>query len=291
MIENSITLMDQWKEFFIHLLSPDSLTIFGGSILKVLVVLFISFLAMKAFNRIIDATFTIKQFEANKSVTLTKLLKSIFRYVIVFIAGLTVLKNIGLDPTPVIAGAGVLGLAVGFGAQNLVRDVINGFFIIFEDQFIVGDFVMINNSTTGTVEEMGLRITRIREWNGRLHNLANGEIKHITNYNREKMRPLVNIRVPYEENMDEVFRKLERVCKEVGERHKDDLIEQPSVFGITDIENGGVQFTVMALSIPEQYWFIERQLRKQIIYVFKEQKIEIAYPRRVIMDGKHPMFP
>lgn len=291
MLDNSVTLMEQWREYLAYLLSPETLTIFGTSTFKIVVIVFISYIAMKAFNRIIDATFSIKQLDANKSVTLTKLLKSIFRYVIVFLAGLTVLKNIGLDPTPVIAGAGVLGLAIGFGAQNLVKDVINGFFIIFEDQFIVGDYVMINDSTSGTVEEMGLRITRVREWNGRLHNLANGEIKHITNYNREKMRPLVNVRVPYEENMDEVFRKLESVCNEVGESHKDDLIELPSVFGITDIENGGVQFTVMALSIPEQYWFIERQLRKQIIHVFKEQKIEIAYPRRVLMDGKHPMFP
>jgi small-conductance mechanosensitive channel len=290
MTENGLTLMEEWKAYFKALLTPENILGIGTVALKILVILFISYLATKVLTRVIDATFSLRKTDESKNLTLTKLLKSIVRYVIFFIAGLTILKNVGLDPTPVIAGAGVLGLAIGFGAQNLVRDIINGFFIIFEDQFSVGDYVMINNSSTGTIEEMGLRITRVREWNGRLHNISNGEIKQITNYNREKMRPLVSVRVPYEENMEEVFNKLDQVCKDVGEAHKDGLIEQPTVFGITDIDNGGVQFTVMALSVPAQYWFIERQLRKRIIEVFQSDKIEFAYPRRVLVDGNTPMF-
>lgn len=290
MTENGITLLEKWKAYFKELLSPESMLDIGAAGLKILVILFASYLAMKVIARVIDAAFSLRKIDENKNLTLTRLLKSVVRYVVFFMAGLSILKNVGLDLTPVIAGAGVLGLAIGFGAQNLVRDIINGFFIIFEDQFNVGDFVMINNSITGTIEEMGLRITRVREWNGRLHNLANGEIKQITNYNREKMRPIVSVRVPYEENMEEVFNKLGQVCKDIGEKYSNDLLEQPSVYGISDIENGGVQFTVIALSTPAQYWFIERQLRKRIIEVFQSDKIEIAYPRRVFVDGNKPMF-
>jgi small-conductance mechanosensitive channel len=290
MTDNGLTLMEKWKAFFKELLSPENMLDIGAAGLKILVIFFVSYLAMKVVTRVIDAAFSLRKIDENKNLTLTKLLKSIVRYVIFFIAGLTILKNVGLDPTPVIAGAGVLGLAIGFGAQSLVRDIINGFFIIFEDQFNVGDYVMINNSITGTIEEMGLRITRVREWNGRLHNLANGEIKQITNYNRDKMRPIVSVRVPYEENMEEVFNKLGQVCKDIGEKYSTDLLEQPSVYGISDIENGGVQFTLIALSTPAQYWAIERALRLRIIEVFQSEKVEIAYPRRVLVDGNTPMF-
>lgn len=286
MVEESANLWQQWEAYFQDLFSPETFLGMGSAALKVLFIVIVSYIILKVSNRIIDTGFAMRKLPGQKQDTLSKLLKSVMRYAVYFIAGLTILKNVGFDPMPVLAGAGVAGLAIGFGAQNLIRDIISGFFIIFENQFAVGDYVRINNAFEGTVEEMGLRISKIREWNGRLHHIANGEITQITNYNRKVMRPLVDIRVPYEENMQTVFQKLEDVCQSIGEKYARDLIEKPSVFGITDIENGGVQFTIMALSVPEQYWFIERQMRLAIIETFQDDDIEIAYPRRVLIDGK-----
>ena len=109
-----------------------------------------------------DKVFSISTIDTNKALTLNRLIKSVARYGIYFISFLTILINIGLDPTPVLAGAGILGLAIGFGAQNLVRDIISGFFLIFENQMEVGNYVEVNGKIRGTVEEIGLRITKIR---------------------------------------------------------------------------------------------------------------------------------
>jgi moderate conductance mechanosensitive channel len=284
MLAESMTLVEEWQTFIRDLFSPEQMTQYGLSAVKVGFIILGSYMILKISNRVIDTGFALRKLPNNKHKTLTKLLKSIIRYAVFFIAAMMILINIGLDPTPVLAGAGVAGLAIGFGAQNLVRDIITGFFVIFEDQLNVGDYVMINNSFEGTVEELGLRVTQVREWSGKLHYVPNGEITQITNYSRDYMRPVVDVKVPYEENMSAVFRKLDQVCLQIGQKYEQDLLEAPSIYGITDITNQGVQFTVTAISKPDQYWFIERQMRKEIVESFHEEEIEIAYPRRVLMD-------
>ncbi|BCU82969.1 mechanosensitive ion channel protein MscS [Polycladomyces abyssicola] len=251
---------------------------------QILLIVLITLIALRLVNRLIDHILKLSKTDSKRAVTMSKLIKSTARYSIYFIALLMILDRLGVNMTPVLAGAGILGLAIGFGAQNLVRDVITGFFLIFENQLEVGDFVEINGQITGTVEEIGLRVTKIREWNQRLHYISNGEITQVTNYNRDRMRAIVTVTVPYESDLGRVHEVLEEVCRDIHKRFSPYLLEEPSVFGVTNIERDGVQFTVTALSDPQEVWRIERELRKTIITAFQEHDIEVAYPRQILMS-------
>jgi small conductance mechanosensitive channel len=131
---------------------------------------------------------------AARVLTLEAITQSVIRYALIFIAGVRLMQIVGFNPAPVLATAGVAGLAVGFGAQRLIRDVITGFFILLEDQFSVGDYVTIG-AVTGVVEEIGMRVTRIRDDNGRLSVIANGDIAQVTNYSRGPYRVPVDFAV------------------------------------------------------------------------------------------------
>ncbi|MBA4552504.1 MULTISPECIES: mechanosensitive ion channel family protein [Thermoactinomyces] len=249
---------------------------------QIALIVVLTIVALRFVDRIVDKIFDISRMESKKAQTLRKLIKSIARYAIYFISALTILINLGFDPLPVLAGAGVLGLAVGFGAQNLIRDVISGFFMIFEGQLEVGDYVEINGQIRGTVEEVGLRITKIREFNQRLHYLANGNINQVTNYNRDQMRAIVNVTVPYESDLSKVNEALEEVCANIQEKFASSLIQEPEIMGITTMDASGVTFTLTALSEPDQFWALERAIRKETILVLHRYKIDFAYPRSVV---------
>lgn len=181
--------MKKIKDFFLNI-KEDPVTHLLIPIGEILLIIVITFLVIRLVDQLVDRIFKLSKTDSNKAQTLRKLIKSVSHYLIYFIAFVSLMIQIGFDPRPVLAGAGIVGLAIGFGAQNLVRDVITGFFLIFESQLEVGDIVEINGSITGTVEEVGLRVTKIREFNQRLHYLANGTITQVTNYNREKMRAI-----------------------------------------------------------------------------------------------------
>ncbi len=251
-------------------------------IVEVVLVILLTYIGVRIIDRVVDHMFKLSKVETNKAHTLRKLIKSVAHYSLYFIALLTILSKFGINLGPVLAGAGILGLAIGFGAQSLVKDVITGFFLIFERQLEVGDIVEVNGLIRGTVEEVGLRITKIREYNQRLHYLANGTISQVTNYNREKMRAIVPITVPYESNLDVVSSALEEVCENVNKKFEDSLVEKPEVVGVTNIDQNGVQFTITALSEPDEYWDLEREMRKESVLVLHRNNIHIAYPRSVI---------
>lgn len=253
---------------------------------EILLISLLTYFAVRLVNKLVDRAFSIGKTETNKAQTLRKLIKSVAHYVIYFIAILTILAKLGINLGPVLAGAGILGLAIGFGAQSLVKDVITGFFLIFERQLEVGDLVQINNQITGTVEEVGLRITKIREYNQRLHYLSNGQITQVTNYNREKMRAIVKITIPYESDLDVANSALEDVCDAVHEKYKEELYERPEVVGITNIDSLGVHFTIHALCKPGEFYSIEREMRKQAVLTLHRQGISIAYPRSVISNAE-----
>ncbi len=249
---------------------------------EILLIILITFLVIRLVDQLVDRIFKLSKTDSNKALTLRKLIKSVSRYLIYFIAFVSLMIQIGFDPRPVLAGAGIVGLAIGFGAQSLVKDVITGFFLIFESQLEVGDIVQINGEINGTVEEVGLRVTKIREFNQRLHYLANGTITQVTNYNREKMRAIIPITVPYESNLDLVNRTLEELCEKIKEKYENDLVEEPEVMGVTKIDQTGVQFTITAICNPESYWKLEREMRKEAVLALNRNNIQIAYPRSVI---------
>lgn len=262
--------------------------------LRVFLIIGAAWLLLWLFTRLIRQVFSVGRADLDKKETLVSLLSSLIRYVVWAVALMLVIQTFdpGFNITPILAGAGVVGLAVGFGAQNLIRDVITGFFIMFEDQLRVGDYVLVNGDVFGRVEEVGLRMTALREWSGRKFYIANAEIKTISNYNRRELRALVTVTFPFEEDPVEVRRLLDDVCAEFAANHPDYLrvdesgafIEPPQILGVTDIDQNarGGQYTIIALTEPAYLWTTERTLREMIWTRARERGIRLAYPHRVI---------
>ncbi|HBC92102.1 MAG TPA: mechanosensitive ion channel family protein, partial [Pelotomaculum sp.] len=176
--------------------------------------------------------------------TLEILLRSAITYLVFFMACLMILQIFNVNTSAILASAGILGLAVGFGAQNLVKDIISGFFILFEDQFGVGDFVQID-AVTGTVEEIGLRTCKIRQWTGELSIIPNGGITRVTNYNRGPMLAQVTMGIAYEEDIDQAINVLRDEC-EAAYREIEAIIDVPKVQGVTELGLSSVDIRIVA---------------------------------------------
>jgi small-conductance mechanosensitive channel len=256
-------------------------------LLRVVAVLIAARIALYLGGLLVDrALMPRKQFgfylDERKIKTLSPLLKSILRYTIDFMATVAVLRIFNIPTESIIATAGIGGLAIGFGAQNLVKDVITGFFIIFEDQFSVGDYIEAAG-ISGIVEEMGLRVTKVRDFGGQLHILPNGEITKVTNHSRGNMRAMVDVRIPYEVDIDKAMAVIDRVCKELKQK-REDITEGPSVLGVNELSDSGIYIRVWATTLPMQQWSLERQLRKEIKEAFDQEGIEIPYPKMVLIQ-------
>ncbi|WP_081667064.1 mechanosensitive ion channel family protein [Paenibacillus pinihumi] len=277
------TTWDFWSEL---------LQMLAGKSLLLLLIITLTWLALRARKLIISRVFLLTRLQKKQQDTLESLLLSFTRYVIFIISALLCLSNLGMDVAPIIASAGVIGLAVGFGAQTLVKDLITGFFIIFEDQFSVGDYVNINNGAiNGTVVSVGLRATKIRTWAQHVVVIQNSEIKVSQNFNRERMRAIVNINVPYETEPA----LIERATRTISARMvsamphfflMDDAgqpVEPPTLYGITDVENGalGAKYAVTCMVKDEFYFTACKELRKALIEELKQMGIPISYPRRI----------
>lgn len=251
----------------------------------ILLVLIVTRIAIYATDLLINRSFQLKykrEEDHRRTNTLQKLLHSVIRYVFFFIATITILDGIGIPIMAVLSAAGILGLAVGFGAQNLVKDIITGFFILFEDQFSVGEYVE-TQGVAGVVEEVGLRITKLRDWDGKLHIIPNGNITMVTNFHRGSMRALVEVRVSYKENIDRVLKVLEGVCKSVNDDYPTIITTEPKVVGITALGQSEVVIRIVAKTIPMEHWGIEMELRKRIKDTFEREGIEIPYPHQVVI--------
>ncbi|WP_308690647.1 mechanosensitive ion channel family protein [Weizmannia acidilactici] len=183
-------------------------------------------------------------------------------YVLYFIFAVTALKMIGIDVTAILAGASIVGLAVGFGAQGLVSDIVTGFFLILEKQLEVDDYVTAGNYS-GIVEQIGLRTTQLRDFDGILHFIPNRQITNISNHSRGNMRALVDIKVGQEENTDEMITKIQEACSKAAENHPD-IVEGPNVLGVQSFDGKDAVIRVIAKTKNGKQWDVERLLRKAI---------------------------
>jgi small conductance mechanosensitive channel len=217
--------------------------------------------------------------------TLAKVLSSAGIVAIWTIAGIYVVKLLGFDLAPLLAGVGVIGLAVGFGAQNLVKDVVNGFFILLEDQYGVGDNVEINQVAAGKVEQLTLRVTGLRALDGTLHFIANSNITHVANRSKDWARAVIDVGVAYKEDPARVRAVLEevadRAAKEGGQ-----LYGAPEILGVEMLGEYEVVWRMMADTKPGRQWEVARQLRERIKVAFDEGGIEIPYPHQVTIAAE-----
>jgi len=182
-----------------------------------------------------------------------------------------------------LAAAGLGGLALGFGAQNLVKDVISGFFILFEDQYAVGDYVSIGPAT-GNVEDIGLRITKIRAFNGDLHIIPNGEIKTVINHSRGNSLAIIDISIAYEADADKAISILKDIGSSFYENNRDRVIEPPEVLGIISFGESDAKIRMIMKTASLKHWSIEREMRKIVKEAFRKENIEVPYPRRVYIS-------
>jgi small-conductance mechanosensitive channel len=207
------------------------------------------------------------------------LLKNLLKYCTIFVAGVLVLRVLGVDPTPTIAGAGVVGLAVGFGAQTLVKDVISGFFLLFEGLIAVGDAISFGNSA-GVVEEVGLRVTKYRTFTGELWVIPNGEIRAFGNSNRQWMRAVVVVGVAYEQDVSTAMHILDKVGKSWAAERCDIVLEAPQVQGILSFDESSITLRLAIKVKPSQQGTAELELRRRIKEAFDREGVEVPSPRR-----------
>jgi small-conductance mechanosensitive channel len=222
--------------------------------------------------------------EAQRARTLARVIRSTALVIIVTAAGLMILVELGLDITPLIAGAGIAGVALGLGAQRLISDVIGGFFILMEDQFAVGDAIQVG-SIGGSVEKMTLRATFLRDLEGTLHVIPNGEIRIVSNLTKGWSRVVVNVGVAYEEDIGRVVAALEKIGHDFqqNEEFAPLLLEEPTVTGVEALGDWTVTVRIMVKTKPGKQWKVARELRRRIKESFEREGIEMPYPRQEVL--------
>lgn len=219
--------------------------------------------------------------------TLTSLARSTVRYAVGIILLVAVLDLAGINTSAILGGAAVVGVAVGLGAQNLVRDIISGFFIIYERQYDVGDYISAA-TVSGVVEEIGLRVTRLRDWSGEVHVIPNGLIERTTNSSRADSRLLVTLTIPHDVDVRKAIAVMRSICDQVRAEYPA-ITEGPTVLGITDLVLAGVVLTVWGKTKPLQHWPVERELRLRLKEGLESEGIrlaEICLPNEVVRGGR-----
>ena len=200
---------------------------------------------------------------------------------------LVLLKEVGVEIAPILAGAGIVGLAVGFGAQNLVRDVISGFFFILEDQVRVGDVVVVNG-TSGLVEEINFRTIILRDQSGVVHIFPHGTVTTLSNMTKDWSAYLFDLGVAYKENTDRVVQVIEQVGKEMIQDPKFGplMLEAPEIFGVNQFADSAVIIKGRIRTKPSQQWVVGREFNRRIKYAFEAAGIEIPFPHRTVYFGE-----
>jgi small conductance mechanosensitive channel len=253
--------------------------IIGIVIVIIIIVKIISRRLRRVFEKkISDEKLYIKK----RTFTFTSVVSNLIVVVSFVTAALIIADMAGISITPLLAGAGVAGIIIGLGAQSLIKDLINGVFILFEQWFQVGDVVKAGD-VSGTVEKLNLRTTVLRDIEGNVHYIPNGEISRLSNMTQLWSRACVEIGVHYDENIDNVVSVLEEVFDEIvkDKKYKKVILERPSILGdggVDELGDSAIMFKIICKVKPGEQWTISRQLRKRIKEKFDTKGIEIPYP-------------
>ncbi len=226
-----------------------------------------------------------------KTFTFTSVISNLIVVVSFIVAALVIADDIGISITPLLAGAGIAGMVFGFGAQSFIKDLINGIFILMEQWFQVEDVITVGD-ITGTVEKFNLRTTVMRDIEGTVHYIPNGEITRLSNRTQLWSRAVVEVGVHYDHETDKVVEVLEGVFDDImaDEKYKNSILERPKLLGdggISELGDSAVVFKMICKVKAGEQWTISRQLRKRIKDRFDEVGIEIPYPcNNVYMRGQ-----
>jgi small conductance mechanosensitive channel len=239
-----------------------------------------------ALNLRDDAGYTRR---VQRAATMGSLLKSIVSGIVFTVIALMFISELGYDIAPLIASAGILGVALGFGAQALVKDFLSGIFMIFEDQYGVGDVVDLGEAS-GTIEAVSLRVTRLRDVNGTVWYVRNGEVLRVGNMSQNWARTVLDVTVGYTEDLVHVRRVLEEVAHDLWEDEdfRGLIIEQPEVWGVESLGVDGIVMRVTLKTAPMEQWGVARTMRERVKARFEHEGIDLAVAQRVAWQESAP---
>lgn len=269
------------------IVDPDVWLSFASRIVYSIVLVIIGYILIKVLTAIVEKTIkvrtkTIQQGKQKRQETLVSVLKNVISVFIWFVVVMMIFEAFDLPVRTLLAGAGVVGLAIGFGAQSLVKDIITGFFILLENQFDQGDFISVNTSGSlvaqGDVVSMGLRSTKLRGFEGEVYYIPNGTINEVVNFSRENAFSFLDISVSVEEDEKVIEQILNDYFKEHWEE-EETFVNPPSILGLNSIENGLSTIRVMLEVEPMAQWGATRRTRERIKRVLRENGVEMAVPK------------
>ncbi|MED3763618.1 mechanosensitive ion channel family protein [Ureibacillus terrenus] len=259
--------------------------------IKIFTILLISYLIVFIGKRIIARFFKIRmktplKYSERRQKTLLKLSQSVLSYVVYFSAIIGILSSLNINVAGLLAGAGIAGLAIGFGAQNLVKDVITGFFIIFEDQFGVGDYVRISTASAaeGTVTEIGLRTTKIVGATGEVYIIPNGQITEVVNYSLNNSKAFIDMQVSIEADIEKIEKLVTEYLETLPEKYKE-LVSVPVFVGVQNVSGTEMTIRIVAETKPQQHYGIARIIRRDVKKILEKNGIPMAYPKMMIYDS------
>ncbi|GCC50126.1 mechanosensitive ion channel family protein [Chryseotalea sanaruensis] len=281
---NFASYFETVKNNLINWLSDDGLKVLGIAIA--------AFIIIKVVNKVIKKSLRVMLAvrreaeslgEVKRQQTLERIMMGVATVSISTIALLMVLQQMGLDIGPILAGAGIVGLAVGFGGQYLIRDIITGLFIVLENQYRIGDVVNLDD-TGGLVEDITLRMTTLRDLNGTVHHVPHGDIKRVANLSKTFSRVNMNIGVSYSADLDQVVTVINRVGNELAldEAWSEKIITPPQFLRVDDFGDSSIVIKIVGETQPIKQWEVSGEFRKRIKAAFDKAGIEIPFPQRVI---------
>ena len=262
----------------------------GLKILFIIVLTLILLKAIRLFTGRIATLLSKRKLDTEyqkRADTLGSVIRHMLNVVVLIVALVTVLGQVGIEIGPILAAAGIVGLAVGFGAQSLVKDVINGFFILLEDQIRVGDVVQIADKG-GLVERVNLKMTILRDLAGNVHYVPNGTINVVTNMTKGYSRYVFNIGVAYREDVDEVIEVLKKIDEELREdpEFKSDILEPLEILGLDEFADSAIIIKARIKTKPIKQWGVGREFNRRLKKKFDELGIEIPFPHLTMYMGK-----
>jgi|ERR1043165_73635 small conductance mechanosensitive channel len=260
--------------------------------LKILVVFLLALILDRVSKRLIERTvratiisdnLSFTGTETKRENTLIRIFSGVSKIGIWIVTALMVLQEMGVMIGPILAGAGIAGLAVGFGGQYLIRDIISGLFIILENQYRIGDVVNFDG-TGGLVEDISLRMTTIRDLDGTVHHIPHGEIKKVSNLSKYFSRVNLNVGISYNSNLEHVIATVNQVGNELANdaAWKDFILQPPQFLRIDDFGNSSLVIKILGETQPIKQWDVTGELRKRIKIAFDKEGIEIPFPQRVV---------
>src|SRR6266536_641651 len=280
-------LLQAWRSDaveFLHLQAP-----------KIALILVLGFLALRLFRTVVRKMVAFQSKRPSQVVrvqqiqTLAGVINSIGVFIIIFVAGLEVLQELHINLAPLLASAGIAGLAIGFGAQTLVKDVINGFFILLENQYDVGDVIRIAG-VKGAVEAMSMRTTTLRDDDGTVHIVPNSEIQIVSNTTRDWSQFALRVVVAFEEPSERILKLLREVSDEIRNdpEYTNDIVSEIQIPGIDRVGNGEAEYLVLVKTRPTRQYPVSRELRRRIKEAFLKDNIRSASAGRVYVVDQGP---